>query len=556
MPMPHPTWFHPLAADIVRAAAPDLPRRFTFPFHYTPHPLCKVAAVRVRQEVEGSAAMAADAREGKMFGVLIVEVPAPEAGCGEIGFLAAYSAQLAGRYSWPWFVPPVFDMLHPEGHYKAEERRISHLTQRIVEMETSGAWYRLKADVDAMRKADEERLEALRRQMALAKSRRDERRRNATPEELERISALLTRESQRQRADYRRLKRTLAEARQPHEEALAEQGRRHRMLREERQRRSLALQRWIFSRSTVSNALGERTTLSEIFHPALPPAGTGECCGPKLLECAYRHGWRPLCMAEFWMGRSPAEELRVDGRYYPACRSKCRPVLQFMLRGLDVEPNPVVERNRRMAGQMRIVYADGDIAVVDKPSGMLSVPGNDEVPSVRDEVRRRLPQAEGPMMVHRLDMDTSGLMVVALHMRAYHALQRQFETHTVAKRYEALVDGHVEGEGDIALPLAPDVDDRPRQKVSVAHGHRALTHYRATDHPQPGVTRLLLWPQTGRTHQLRVHCAHPQGLGCAIIGDALYGRAATRLMLHAAEIAFLHPDGKHQMHFVVPSGFR
>ena len=554
--MTFPTYFHPFPDDVLRQFGHTIPQRFTYPFHYTPHPLCKAAASMVRKEIEGNPDIYAEAREGKMFGVLIIDASTSEDANGQIGFLAAYSAQLSGSYRYPWFVPPAFDILEPDGHFKAEEQRISHLSHRILCMESSPEWHQLEATVSSMRKAHEKRLEEIRLQMALAKRRRDEQRRNATPEELRRISPQLVRESQRQKADYKRVKRALAEARRPYEDALAEHSRRHSLLLEERQRRSLELQRWIFDRFTVGNALGEHTTLSRIFHPAMPPSGAGECCAPKLLECAYRHGWRPLCMAEFWVGCSPAEELRMDGHYYPACRSKCRPILQFMLQGLSVEPNPVVERNRRMAGMMGVVYADPDIIVVHKPSGMLSVPGNDEVPSVRDEVLCRFPQARNPLIVHRLDMDTSGLMVVALHVRAYHALQRQFEGHTVVKRYEALVSGCVEGEGDISLPLAPDVDDRPRQKVSYDYGHHALTHYRATDHPQPGVTRLMLWPYTGRTHQLRVHCAHPQGLGCPIIGDALYGSAATRLMLHAAEIVFLHPDGRHRMHFVVPPDFR
>lgn len=553
--MSYPSYFHPLPADILQQYAQDIPHLFTFPFHYVPHPLCTAAAKLVREQVKSHPEMLSEAEEGKMFGVLIVDVSTGKDASRKIGFIASYSAQLAGSYDWPWFVPPIFDILKPGGHFVDEEHRISLLSQRILEMETSAEFRLLKETVNRFREDSEKHLADFRTQMAEAKRKRDAKRHNATPEELQEMLPSLIHESQQQKADYKRLQRKLADERKHYEEKMAEHDKEITLLRRERQKRSVALQQWIFEQYVVNNAHGASTTLMEIFNNSLPPSGAGECCAPKLLQCAYRNHWRPLCMAEFWMGQSPKEELRQDGHYYPACRSKCRPILHFMLQGLDVEPNPVLERNRLMANRLKVIYEDSDIVVVNKPSGMLSVPGNDEVPSVKDVVQKRFPHAKGPLIVHRLDMDTSGIMVVALHIRAYHILQRQFESHKVLKRYEAIVAGDIRGEGDIDLPLAPNPYDRPRQMVSETHGRDALTHYQVAGHPKEGTTRLMLWPRTGRTHQLRVHCAHPQGLHCPIVGDALYGTASERLMLHAAEICFVHPDGKHRMHFVVPPEF-
>lgn len=551
--MPSPPYLHPFPQDVLREYAQDIPHNFTFPYHYTPHPLCVEAAKMVRSYVEAQHKAAEEAKNGKMFGVLVVDVS--ESGhAPDLHFLAAYSAQLAGGYDWPWFVPPIFDILAPGSHFVGEERRISLLSQRILALESSPTARQLQHTLDQLCQEGERQLREAREKMAEGKRIRDEIRRNATPEQLEHATPMLIRESQQQKADYKRLQRSLMSMRETPARQLETHRRQLTALRNERQERSIALQRWVFGQYILRNALGHSVALPQLF-ATLPPSGAGECCAPKLLQCAYRHGWRPICMAEFWMGRSPAEELRTDGHYYPACRNKCRPILGFMLQGLDVEPNPVLDRNREMACQMTIVYSDSDIAVVNKPSGMLSVPGNDEVPCVREEVRRRFPHAKGPMIVHRLDMDTSGLMVVALSIRAYHALQRQFEAHTVRKRYEALVAGEVRGEGDIHLPLAPNPDDRPRQTVNFTCGREALTHYRVAGYPGNGVTHLHLWPKTGRTHQLRVHCAHPDGLDSPIVGDALYGTPSDRLMLHAAELEFLHPGDGHRMHFVVPPPF-
>lgn len=317
-------------------------------------------------------------------------------------------------------------------------------------------------------------------------------------------------------------------------------------LKAERKSRSQALQEWLFEQYRLNNARGEYYNLMQIFRGKIPPGGTGECCAPKLMQAAYLAGWKPLCMAEFWMGPSPKDELRIEGNYYPSCRSKCKPILEFMMQGLDVEPNPLLEKNKAVIGQLKTVYEDEVLLVVNKPSGMLAVPGKDELPSVYSVIHERYPEATGPLIVHRLDMDTSGLMVLAKTEEAYHHLQQQFITHQIEKEYVALLDPQFcahepEGSGTIDLPLCVNPYDRPRQIVNAEYGKRAITHYIIEGRTPEGYIRVRFNPQTGRTHQLRVHAAHADGLGCPIVGDNLYGTAADRLYLHAEKISFFHP---------------
>ena len=323
---------------------------------------------------------------------------------------------------------------------------------------------------------------------------------------------------------------------------------------------SQALQLWLFRQYRMLNARGEEKDLVEIwqdYHSSprirekypLPPGGTGDCCAPKLLQYAYQHDLKPVCMAEFWWGPSPKSEVRHHGQFYPACSGKCKPVLAWMLQGLDVDPNPEVQG--LLHQEPRIVWEDEVMAVVDKPSGMLSLPGKIGDDSVATWALKRWP---GAMLVHRLDMMTSGILLVAKTSDAYHHLQKQFEERTIKKKYLAVVEGVPQQEhGIIDLPLSSDPLNRPYQMVDYAHGKRAITEYRAltrvTKEPSRCYTLLALWPHTGRTHQLRMHCAHEQGLGCPIVGDELYGRKADRLYLQAQAITFVHPVTGKRMHF-------
>jgi len=330
------------------------------------------------------------------------------------------------------------------------------------------------------------------------------------------------------------------------------------------------LQSWLFHQYQLLNARGESKDLVDIWQSyysrpklqrkfPLPPGGTGDCCAPKLLQYAYQQGLRPVCMAEFWWGQPTKEELRRHLNYYPACRGKCKPILTWMLQGLEVDPDPETLGFQRM--ELPIVYEDDAIVVVDKPSGMLSVPGRIEEYSVATVMRQRYPDC---VIAHRLDMGTSGLLIVAKTMEAYHPLQEQFIRHQVRKKYIAVLDnpspqqGRLEGSGTISLPLRPDPMNRPRQVVDMEHGKRAVTDYEflspLTSHLSP-LQLVALYPQTGRTHQLRIHCAHPDGLGCPIKGDELYGTKADRLYLHASEIWFRHPITGDEMHLVSPPPF-
>lgn len=311
---------------------------------------------------------------------------------------------------------------------------------------------------------------------------------------------------------------------------------------------------WLFHQYQLLNARGEVKDLVDIWQSyynrpklqrkyPLPPGGTGDCCAPKLLQFAYQQGLKPVCMAEFWWGQPTREELRQHLNYYPACRGKCKPILTWMLQGLEVDPDPESLGFARLEPQ--IVYEDDYLVVIDKPSGLLSVPGRLEDYSVQTIMQQRYP---GSMVAHRLDMGTSGLLIVAKSMDVYHELQQQFIRHEVRKKYIAMLEGQGAGskeqeKGRIALPLRPDPMNRPRQVVDMEHGKRAVTDYEfMTDN------MVALYPQTGRTHQLRIHCAHPDGLGRPIVGDELYGTKGERLMLHASELWLRHPVSGKEMH--------
>lgn len=543
------------------------PHQFTFPFCYEPHPLCRLAAAEVEHHIVESGVWQGETSCGKMFGVLVVryelEVRNYELGVRscELGFIAAYSGLLAGRNDWAYFVPPVFDAQQPDGHFKVTERSISDINREIDCIRHSDEYKRVKAEEAALRQKAADRIAAMKQHIASAKAERDRRRSDAQAGLLhisEAKAAAMTRESQTLKADLRRLKQRL-DAELSAANALTQQyDERIAALRQRRRSMSDELQRWLFMQYRMLNARGEERNLIDIFSTTthgIPPAGAGDCCAPKLLQYAYSHGLQPVCMAEFWWGESPRQEIRHHLSYYPACRSKCLPILTHMLQGLDVEPNPLTAT---ASEELKIVYEDDAICVVDKPAGMLSVPGKDNVESVESIMRQRWHQYDGnPIMVHRLDRDTSGLMVVARTLEAYHSLQQQFACRTAAKRYEAVLDGvPALQQGTISLPLMPDITDRPRQRVDMEHGKPSVTTYRVVS-TQNHRTLVWLFPHTGRTHQLRVHCAHPLGLATPILGDPLYGRgtAAPRMYLNAAELEITHPVTGRRMQWKSESAF-
>lgn len=497
------------------------PARFTYPFCYTPHPLCTCAADEVRAYIAGRPEWHEELQRGKMLGVLVVEKDATR------GFLAAFSGTLGGKTRHAYFVPPVFDLMSPGCHFQEEEAAITDISHDIAGLEAAYSPSPLRVPM-------QHALDEFRKKMKESKAERDRLRRELSAEQLAEAMPRLIRESQYEKAELRRMRQRWEERimadEAPRRQALTEAAR----LRQERQQRSQALQQWLFRQFVFLNGNGEKAALPKLFSPDTPPAGAGECCAPRLLQAAFREGLRPVCMAEFWVGASPTDEVRTDGHYYPACNSKCRPILRHMLKGLPVEDNPLLADCAQLLTKLRILHEGDDFAVVSKPAGLLSVPGKDGLPSVQEAMQQHFPKATGPLIVHRLDMDTSGLMLIALTEERYHSLQRLFLERSICKVYHALLERPmpVGEEGDIRLPLRPDIHDRPRQMVDRLHGKSARTHYRVVGEKE-GHALLELTPATGRTHQLRVHCAHPSGLNNPIVGDRLYGKPAERLMLHA-----------------------
>lgn len=515
-----------------------LPERFTYPFCYTPHPLCILAAKEVQSYLTRQTAWKDELRQGKMFGVLIVQTEH-----GETGYLAAFSGILAGKNLHPFFVPPVYNLLQPQGFFKIEEENISSINRNIRQLENDKAYAALSAELARTIQSAENILATAKAQLKEAKTAREQRRKEKELNAQE--EAELIRESQFQKAEYKRLERSWKARITTLQTQTEDWERRISALKSERKTRSAALQQKLFEQFGMLNYRGEVKNLCEIFGQTVhktPPAGAGECAAPKLLQQAYLHGWKPIAMAEFWWGDSPKTEIRHHGHYYPACKGKCEPILQHMLQGLQVEENPMLKRMQVPSQNLEIVYEDPWLSVINKPAGILSVPGKEDAVSVYSLMREQYPEADGPLTVHRLDMGTSGLMLIAKTKRVHQNLQAQFKNRLVRKRYVALLEGIVpKDKGTVDLPLCLNPLDRPRQMVHTEHGKPAITDYQVLERLDGKRTRIAFYPRTGRTHQLRIHAAHPLGLHCPIIGDELYGEKADRLYLHAEYLEFTHP---------------
>ena len=514
---------HPLP-DFTRGI--ESPQRFTYPFCYKPHPLAVAAADCVRQYLTAQPQWQIELSKGKMLGVLVVEHQ------GERYFLAAFSGTLHGQTQHEYFVPPVFDLMAPGCFFQEEELCITEINHEIEQLTAEIVVHPLQAEMQTA-------LAQMKEQMQQHKKKRDELRRTLSPTDLCEIEEKLIRESQYQKAEYKRLQQQWKKRIEEAESANDLLRNRIKSLQEVRQKRSQDLQQWLFNQVVFLNANREEKTLMDVFYPFAPPSGAGDCCAPKLLQYAYQQGFVPLCMAEFWVGASPKDEIRTEGHYYPSCRSKCKPILGYMLQGLPVDENPLLQHHDSLVNRLKTIFRNEEIVVVSKPSGMLSVPGKDDLPSVYSAMKSQIPEAEGPLIVHRLDMDTSGLMVLSLTEAVYHRMQALFVHRRVKKTYIALLQRPMEvGQcGEIDLPLMPEYDDRPRQKVDHKHGKQALTRYKVLDN-KGGHALVALYPETGRTHQLRVHCAHSEGLHNPIVGDRLYGTEEGRLMLHAFRLVF------------------
>ena len=530
----------------------SLPEKFTFPFHYTPHPLTRIAADEVRSYLSTRLDWQDEIGKGKMFGVLIVKTLD-----GSIGYLAAFSGNLAGSNMHDFFVPPVYDLLNPDGYFRKEESEISALNRRISDISRSVSYLMAKKEQEEIKIQASSSLASAKEELKRGKKERDEKRANSnlSPEELD----AMIRESQFQKAEYKRLENSWKERLNEVEQKVKGFDTEILQLKQERKTRSAALQLWLFRQFNMLNAKGERKDLCEIFKDTpqgLPPAGAGECALPKLLQYAYLYGLQPLAMGEFWCGMSPKDEIRHDGYFYPSCKGKCEPILKHMLVGLDVEPNPLAEDLFKDT-PLEILYEDEWIVAVEKPSGMLSVPGKNDLDSVQQRLRLMYPDATGPLVVHRLDMATSGILLAAKDKEVHARLQSQFETRSISKEYVAILDGVPSHEcGIIDLPICLNPLDRPRQMVDFENGKPAITEYKV-ELVKDGRAKVVFKPYTGRTHQLRVHSAHVSGLCCPISGDELYGNpdSAPRLCLHAARLVFRHPVSDKEIEIVSPSPF-
>lgn len=559
-----------------------LPVRFNNLFDYEPDALCRAAVKQLQSRLPSKPI------EGKMYGVLIVERN------GEVGYLQAFSGQMADEGED--FVPAVFDYLQPDGYFKIHEAEITLLNRQIAQLKDSAVYRQAQESYHTIRQEAEKAIEEAREVMREAKNLRDKRRKETFVSEVEQRE--MTRQSQFLKAELQRKKKAYATqitavqaVLNGYQEQITAWGR-------ERKMKSDRLQRWLFSQFSLLNSRGVYKNLLDIFRdyylqnsPArtkaahlastnvaeqaateslaaslLPPSGAGECCEPKLLQYAFLHGYKPISMAMFWWGPSPKTEIRQHGNYYPACNGKCKPILEWMLEGIDFEK---VRHNKAdnkvkntLQEELKILYEDDYLAVVSKPSGLLSVPGKGSEPSVYSILSERWEGKSDTFMVHRLDMATSGLLVVARTSEVHKALQAQFVGRTVKKKYVALLplailDKHLPVEGRIELPLSPDLNDRPRQRVDTSNGKTAITVYRVMGKVVYGresleAVKIELCPLTGRTHQLRIHCAHSDGLDTPIIGDNLYGQREERLWLHAAQLEFTHPITQKRMNIDTP----
>lgn len=521
---------HPFAQDISQI---PLPAKFTFPFNYTPHPLCVMAAEQLQSYIQTKTEWTEELSLGKMFGVLVVKNEV-----GTLGFLAAFSGNLAGQNIHSYFVPPVFDMLQKDDFFLIGVKKISAINERLDILQKNASYLASTEKLNATKAQAAKEIEAQKQTNKLNKQTRDAARKTegADLENLAKASVY-------DKAYLRHIQNNWQEKIIELEKELSVFTTEIDSLKLERKTRSAALQQEIFNRFQFKNNLGETQGLCSIFEKTpqkTPPAGAGECAGPKLLQYAYLHNMQPIAMAEFWWGASPKNEIRQHGQFYPACKGKCEPILGHMLQGLELDDDPMLNTSHEKL-ELDILYEDDALLVINKPAGLLSVPGKSSPNSVYQMVEDKYPEARGPLVVHRLDMGTSGLLLVAKTMEVHKQLQLQFKNRSIKKRYVAILDGLIaEDSGSIDLPLSTDYYHRPCQMVDFEHGKPALTQWKVLSRTETQ-TRIEFKPVTGRTHQLRVHAAHPQGLNCPILGDELYGRKANRLHLHAEYLEFWHP---------------
>lgn len=533
----------------------SLPQKFTFPLFYTPHPLAVLAANELQNYLEnqvdfthnfGINSSTEGLVIGKMFGVLVVKDEE-----NTLGFLAAFSGKMAGGNHHKGFVPPVFDMLTEDSFFLEKSKPLWILNAEIDRLESNENYIQLLEEAKNYEKTYTDGLAQLKAECKERKKIRDAKRKENPNDDS--LTQQLIRESQFdniKQVNYRREgdeKKAFLKAEIEKFESEIEP------LKKERRERSNQLQSELFDQYTFLNQNLETKSLLKIFG-SNPPAGAGECAAPKLLHFAFAHNLSPVALAEFWWGQSPKSEVREHKQFYPACKSKCEPILAHMLSATETDPNPLIQ-NDFSGKEIKIIYEDPYFAAIHKPADFLSVPGISIRDSIAERMRLKYPDATGPLIVHRLDMATSGLLLIAKSKEVHEQLQSLFIRRKVKKKYVAILEGiPKEKQGHIKLPLRVDLDDRPRQLVCYEYGKPAHTEYEVVE-VKDGKTRIHFFPHTGRTHQLRMHAAHKDGLHCPIMGDDLYGNSSNRLYLHAAELHFTHPITKEEMHILCEPEF-
>lgn len=537
-----------------------LPEKFTFPFYYEPHALAKMAAAELQQYLENHADLehnfGLDTDKegmviGKMFGVLVVQ------DCeGKIGYLSAYSGKLAGSNDHPKFVPPVFDMLVENSFFLKEQELINTINNRIEQIEADADYKQLKLDIRELSDRSAEEIAVLKQELNANKEKRDNLRTMLHSGQEENINeAALIQQSLYDKRRLRDLSNKWKQVLGDLQTKLDIIEGNIKALKNERKERSATLQQQLFEQYVFLNRDGKNKSLQDIFSRTAfgkPPSAAGECATPKLLQYAFANGYKPLAMAEFWWGASPKSEIRKHKHFYPACTGKCKPILEHMLEGIPVDDNPFLQTGGDSG--LEIVYEDDSFVVVNKPAGLRSVPGVDIYDSVYARLKNILVDIE-PLMVHRLDMGTSGLLVVAKTREAHKHIQKQFLQRRVGKRYRALLSKIIDQqEGEIDLPLRADFFNRPRQLVCFEEGKKSISRWQVIERYRD-TTKVEFWPLTGRTHQLRMHSAHELGLNAPIVGDDLYGTAAERMYLHAAYLEFIHPASRQKISFDVAEDF-
>ena len=543
--------FQPFKTDI---SGISLPEKFTFPFYYEPHQLSVIAATALQDYLETQTNFEHNfgLREnqeglviGKMFGVLVCKNSN-----GELGYLWAFSGKIANGNHHDYFVPTIFDMLQKDGFYKIEEETVNVINREIERLKQSENYQKAIENVNETNRQAESDIQIQKERIKSEKINRDEKRIIAEQtldfESYKAVQKELSEASKKESILLKQMTKYWNFQKENAKNELDQLISEITVLKELRKQKSSALQQRLFDAYSFLNQFGERKSIGEIFNNN-PPAGAGECAAPKLLHYAFENQLKPIAMAEFWWGKAPNSEIRKHKHFYPACKSKCEPILMtHMLQGLDMEANPFKE-NPAEGKDITIVFEDDVLLVINKPAEFLSVPGKQIQDSVYQRIKEMYPQATGPLIVHRLDMSTSGLLLIAKDEETYVKLQSQFIKRTIKKRYVALLDGVLkEKEGFIDLPLRVDLDDRPRQLVCYEHGKQAQTKWEVIE-VKNNQTRVYFYPISGRTHQLRVHASHELGLKTPIVGDDLYGTKANRLHLHAERLIFMHPYTKEEI---------